>query len=198
MMVSPGLLVVLVTGLGVITRAQEGSGEDSLEANLEANNDYSDYTQYSDYDASSYAYDLLRLEDPDRGDMKADVDEPISAGEGWIDIHNDFADPIFCKENCQGVWDPDNIPCVRSCPHTPWVSQEDVTLELSCSTEAAVLNYDLSKLLGKKFKDLKIELSQEDEESLEAGEDSLMSYEDNTEYPIINIDQDDGVNEVSD
>ena len=193
-MVSPGLLVVLVTNLGVTTRAQEGSGED----NLEANDDFSDYSnQNNDYYAASYAYDLLRLEDPDRGDMKADVDEPISAGEGWIDIHNDFADPVFCRENCQGAWDPDNIPCVRSCPHTPWVSQEDVTLELSCTTEAAVLNYDVSKLLGRKFKDLKIELSQEDEESLEAGEDSYMSYEDNTEYPIINIDQDDGVNEVS-
>ena len=37
-----------------------------------------------------------------------------------------------------------------------------------------------------------------DVETLEAGEDGLMSYEENTDYPIINIDQDDGGNEVSD
>ena len=192
MMMCPGLLV-LVTSLGVITGAQEGSGGD-ISPNLEANDDYSDYNRNNDY----YAYP--QYDNPDRGDMKADVDEQISAGEGWIgiDVHNDFADPVFCREKCQGAWDPDNIPCVRSCPTTPWVSQEDVTLELSCSTEAAVLNYDLSKLLGKHFKDLKIELSQEEEESLEAGEDGLMSYEENTDYPIINIDQDDGLNEVSD
>ena len=195
MMVCPGLLV-LVTSLGVITGAQEGSGGDIV-PNLEANDDYSDYIQNND----NYAYPDPQYDNPDRGDMKADVDEQISAGEGWIggiDVHNDFLDPVFCRENCQGAWDPDNTPCARSCPTTPWVSLEDVTLELSCSTEAAVLNYDLSKLLGKNFIDLKIELSQEDEESLEAGEAGVMSIEDNTDSPIINIDQDDGGNEVSD
>ena len=86
----------------------------------------------------------------------------------------------------QGSWDPDNLRCVNSCPKTPWAGSGDVSLELTCSTEAAVLSYDLSKLLVKNFKDLRIELSQEKEENL---------VED---YTFPSIDQYDRENEVSD
>ena len=188
------LMVLVVTSLSVVTKAQEGSGaDDALSLEL-ADNDYSEYNgnkEYDDYhEYGGNIDDLLRLDNPTRGDMG---DEEIHVGEDWtgLDYHNDFLDPVFCRENCQGARDPGNLACDKSCPSTPWVSSEDVRLELSCSTEAAVLKYDLSKLLAKNFTDLKIELSQEKEESLEAGEES-------TEYPIINIDQDDRENEVSD
>ena len=199
MMGRTDLMVLVVTSISVITRAQEGSGgDDALSLEL-ADNDYSEYNPNNAYDdyhdyGEGNIDDLLRLDNPTRGDMG---DEEIYVGEDWtgLDYHNDFLDPVFCRENCQGARDPDNIACAKSCPPTPWVGQEDVSLELSCSTEAAVLKYNLSKLLEKNFTDLKIELSQEkddkEEESLEAGEES-------TEYPIINIDQDDRENEVSD
>ena len=147
------------------------------------------------------------VENPDRGNIRVTETVNISTGEDYwtmdydIPEHNDFLDPVFCKENCHGDRNPGDIRnCEKACPRTPWVSLKDVSLELNCSTEAAVLTYDLSKLLEKKFKDLKIQLSQEkkDEESLTAGEDSVLSYEDSTEYPVINTDQDDRQNEVSD
>lgn len=194
MMVRTDLMVLVVTSLSVITRAQEGSGgEDALSLEL-ADNVYSEYNAHNEYDEydeyDGNIDDLLRLDNPVRGDMG---DEEIYVGEDWtgLDYHNDFLDPVFCRDNCHGPRDSYNLACDKSCPSTPWVSSDDVRLELRCSTEAAVLKYDLSKLVEKNFTDLKIELSQEKPESLEAGEES-------TEYPIINIDQDDRENEVSD
>ena len=93
--------------------------------------------------------------------------------------HNDgMTITVFCRENCDGYIKPD--ACEMACPQTPWVSLKDVRLELSCSTEAAVLTYDLSKLLEKNFKDLTIHLSQEkeEEEYIEAGNNSVISYND--------------------
>lgn len=236
MMVCSGLMVVLgVTSLSVITRAQDGSGGGDVNSLELANNDYSE-REHDDYDYPDEEWDdpdrsdvnvtetenisagedwTMNYDDypdeerdnPDRGDISVTETENISAGEDYwtmnydIPEHNDFLDPVFCKENCHGDRNPGDIRnCEKACPRTPWVSLKDVSLELNCSTEAAVLTYDLSKLLEKKFKDLKIQLSQEkkDEESLTAGEDSVLSYEDSTEYPVINTDQDDRQNEVSD
>ena len=190
-----------VTSLSVITRAEDGSGGGDVNSLELANNDYYN----SEHNSNSYDdYPDEEYDNPDRGDISVSETENISAGEDWTmnyDYHNDFLDPVFCRENCHGDRNPGDIRnCEKACPRNPWVGLNDVSLQLNCSTEAAVLTYDLSRLLEKNFKDLKIQLSQEkeEEESLEAGEDIVSSYEDSTEYPVINTDQDDRQNEVSD
>ena len=213
-MVCPDLLVWVVISLSVLARAQEAGGETDLTDSLELANDYSDYADssieyYDDYGSGEYTDDNLRPDIPNRGDQEGHIDQVIAV-EAWegFDYHNDFMDPTFCRENCQEASDHNNPlynQCAITCPKTPWVSRADVSLELSCTTEAAVLSYDLSKLLAKNFKDLKIELSQEKEngveESLEAAEDGMMSYEEYTVSPLdfngITFDND-RKNEVSD
>ena len=217
MMVCSGLMVMLgVTSLSVITRAEDGSGDYyNSDYNLNDNEVYpgEDWNNSSRSVAETenisagedWTMDYEQRDNPDRGDISVTEIENIFAGEDPaimdFDYHNDFLDPVFCRENCHGDINPGDIRnCEKACPRTPWVSLNDVSLELNCSTEAAVLTYDLSRLLEKNFKDLKIQLSQEkeEEESLEAGEDIVSSYEDSTEYPVINTDQDDRQNEVSD